>query len=390
MGIFKVKKSTVIINLFVIIVFMQNPPWPFWDSWFYFLFFCFLISSYLLFDRIVKYKPINKDLFLFTCILLLFFVVFQSFQRFRTSSLVSIVIFYQLFFLTTEEKCSILDRITTLLAIIIAVSLPLWLINQYVFELPFGSEMHYGEWKGKNQTLILENFYFFVNARLEHIIRFYSVFDEPGTLGTLSAFLLFANKYNFRDKRILIILIGAFFTFSLAFFILTGVGLILFYIRTLKLILIFSMTITVIIVLTIITFKRNPTFEGAVLNRITSVKSSLEIRTSEETTIFFREYVTSSQSILGKGPAFFSNNPELMFGNGSKFFLIENGFLGLFLVIGMYLLISGKANYLVLSYLIIFLLSFLQRPFLFTPYQLIVFAAGVASLKSLPAYDPRN
>lgn len=385
METFKVKKSTLIVNLFVAMVFMQNPPWPFWDYWFYFLFFCFVISSYLLFDRIATHRPINKDLFIFTCILLLFFVVFQSFQSFRTSSLVSIIIFYQLFFLTVEEKYSIINKITTILAIIIAVSLPMWLINQYVFELPFGYEMHYGDWKGKNQTLILENYYFFVDAQLEHIIRFYSVFDEPGTLGTLSAFLLFANRYNFRDKRILIILIGSLFTFSLAFFILTAVGLFLFYIRTLKLILISSITITVIVVSTITVFRHNPTFKGSVLNRITTVESALGERTSEETTAYFNNYISSMQSILGKGTGFFNKNPDLLFGNGFKFFLIENGFLGLLLVIGMYLFICGKANYLVVSYLILFLLSFLQRPFLFTPYQLIVFATGVTTLKYLPA-----
>ena len=145
----KIKRSTIIVNLFVLIVLLQNPPWPLWDYWFPVLFLCFLAASVLLFDRIMKFKPIDKTLFIFTCVLLLFFVFFQSLQRFRTSSLVTIIIFYELFFLSEEEKFSIIENITTVLSIILVVSLPLWLINQYVFRLPFGNDMLYGDWKGR-------------------------------------------------------------------------------------------------------------------------------------------------------------------------------------------------------------------------------------------------
>lgn len=380
----KIKRSTIIVNLLVLIVLLQNPPWPLWNYWFPILFFCFLASSALLFDRIMKFKPIDKSLFLFTCVLLLFFVFFQSLQRFRTSSFVTIIIFYQLFFLSEEEKCSIINKITTILSLILIISLPLWLINQYIFHLPFGNDMLYGDWKGKNQTLIIENFYFFVQPKNQVINRFYSMFDEPGTLGTLSAFVLFANKYNFKDKRNIIILTGAFFTYSLAFFILTFIGLSLYFIRKPKLLIIYSILIVSVVFITYNLMKENPTFKASISGRLATTESSLKERNSKEVNKFFKNYVRSSDSIMGKGTGFFENNSKLLSGQSFKFFLIENGFLGLFLVLGMYLFMSGQNKFLMLTYLLLYLLSFLQRPFLFTPYQIILYYAGISSLNYLP------
>ncbi len=59
----------------------------------------------------------------------------------------------------------------------------------------------------------MNNYLLFVTMATANTFRFYSMFDEPGVLGTLSAFVLFANKYDFKRKSNLIILIGAFFHF---------------------------------------------------------------------------------------------------------------------------------------------------------------------------------
>lgn len=58
--------------------------------------------------------------------------------------------------------------------------------------------------------------------------RFYSVFLEPGYLGTLVAFLLYANKYNFKSWNGKILLIAEILSMSLAGYITTFVGYILY------------------------------------------------------------------------------------------------------------------------------------------------------------------
>lgn len=379
---FYIKVSSVLVALYVLIVYLQNPPWPLWNFWFPPLFLCFILSMIILYSRIVKTKPINEFLLLYTSILILFFVIFQSIQDFRTSSIVSILIFYQLFFITEDEKVRIMDKITTILAVIIAISLPLWLVNQYLYELPFGYEMKYGDWKGKNQTLILDNYYFFIQAQFA-FNRFYSIFDEPGTLGTLSAFILFSNKYSLKDKRLIIILAGAIFTFSFAFYILTLIGLILYFLRKPKLLIISGVSIFLLIIILFHLMKDNPIFNAQILSRFESFIPALESRTPGKMNSFFKDYIVSPDAILGKGTGFLEKNPDLH-GNGYQFFLIENGIFGLLLVIGMYLFAHSRNKILKYSYLLLFLLSFIQRPFLFTPFQIIIYFTGISSLNILP------
>src|SRR5690606_28258663 len=121
-------------------------------------------------------------------------------------------------------------------AFIVFVSGIPWLIHTFAFPLPmWGGTIQYYESKGMDN--ILENYILFIQVQHEFVVRFYSIFDEPGTLGTLSAFVLYGNRYMFRRKENLIILIGGILTFSLAFYILLIAGLFIQNIRNIKQIL---------------------------------------------------------------------------------------------------------------------------------------------------------
>jgi hypothetical protein len=372
-------KSFTIINMMVMIVFLQNPPWFLWDYYYPILCFCVFISSIAIFDR-VNHLPKNKlYLIFFTLILISFFVIFSSLQQFRSSSIITIIVFFQLFTLRQEEKISILNKITSILSFIVFISLSFWLINQFIYELPVFREMSYETWKGDAGQTVIDNYFFFVQEKNKIFHRFYSIFDEPGVLGTLSAFILFANNYNFKDKKNIIILVGAFFTFSLAFYLLTFIGLMLCYGR--KPINLIITTIVIIIASFILPalLKENQAFQFSIIYRLSNKnEDSFESRTSNDLNKFFPNYIKSSDSILGMGTSFFDNNKNLNSGQGYQLFLIEYGFVGLFLVLGMYSLFHSNNKYLAYSYLLLFLLSFLQRPFLFTPWQLIVFHSGVS------------
>lgn len=58
--------------------------------------------------------------------------------------------------------------------------------------------------------------------------RFYSVFLEPGYLGTLVAFLLYANQYNFKTKSGKILLIAELLSMSLAGYVTAFAGYIIY------------------------------------------------------------------------------------------------------------------------------------------------------------------
>ena len=383
MKILSINKSSFIVHIFVLIIFLQNCPWPLWEIWFPVLCVCTLTLSFLLSQRIIDF-PINKNIFLITFFLISFFLIFQAFQKFRTSSLITIFIFLFLFYLTTNEKIKIIDKITSFLSLIILISLPLWLINQFIFELPLSYEMHYGTWKGDAGLTVLQNYYFFIQEKHGLLNRFYSVFDEPGTLGTLSAFLLFANKYNLKDKRNIVILLGGFFTYSLAFFVLSTVGLILCNIKKLKAILGIMVGFSIFIGTILYLFKDNQIFNNVIAYRIINSEDAMGYRNSDEIKSYFANYIKSPDAILGKGTSFFMKNPSLAIGRGASYIdpVIENGFIGILIIICMYLFIKKENKYLHLSYLILFLLSFLQRPSLFTPWELIIYYTGLANLST--------
>ncbi|MHA8084013.1 hypothetical protein U8695_00410 [Aquirufa antheringensis] len=375
----KFNKSSLVLNLFVFFVFLQNPPWPIWEIYFPILIVSVLLTFVLLFKRILAKKFIKINFLVLTSCLIFFFIFYQYFQKISISSSVTIIVFFLLNFLSEDEKCLILEKITSVLALIIAVSLPLWLINQFYYKFPFGYEMNYGDWKGDDGVTILENYYFFIQEKHDFLNRFYSVFDEPGVLSTLASFILFANKYNFRDKRNIIILLGAFFSYSLTFILLTIIGLILYNIRKPVFFIKFVSLVLVSGVLLFPILKDNATFNTSIISRVLVLNSSIEERTSDNLKSYFSGYVTSVDVILGKGLAFLGSRSDLR-GQGYQKFFIENGLIGSLLIILMYFSFIKKGGFIVYGYLILFLLSLIQRPFLFTPWQIIVFAVGISSL----------
>lgn len=75
-----------------------------------------------------------------------------------------------------------------------------------------------------NYLVLLKPLYAYSES-LQH--RFYSVFLEPGYLGTLVAFLLYANNYNFKSRDVKVLLLAEVFSMSLAGYIISFLGYII-------------------------------------------------------------------------------------------------------------------------------------------------------------------
>lgn len=69
-----------------------------------------------------------------------------------------------------------------------------------------------------------ENYFFCTMYAYKETVRFNGPFNEPGHLGMVSAFLLFADGYNFKKKSTWILLIATLMTLSLAGYVLGFVG----------------------------------------------------------------------------------------------------------------------------------------------------------------------
>ncbi|MFO0441930.1 MAG: hypothetical protein ACK5ZW_15140, partial [Betaproteobacteria bacterium] len=57
------------------------------------------------------------------------------------------------------------------------------------------------------------------------IFRLCGIYDEPGTVGTIAALLLSANRFRLRDPRSSIVFVAGLMSFSIAFAILTSIGI---------------------------------------------------------------------------------------------------------------------------------------------------------------------
>lgn len=380
----KQHKSNFIIFTLSGIVFMQNPPWFLWDnSFFYMTFLVFLLFG-LCFDRIVnKTFLYSKQILLIFC-LVFYFLIFASFGEFRFSSLVVILIFLLMFVVSEKEKKEVLRLITKILGVIIFISLIAWISHNYLYTLPMSGFLQYGTGKGDEGVNSLENYILFVQNKKESLNRFYSVFDEPGVLGTLSGFVLLANRYDLKKKINIIILLGGLFSFSLAFVFITVIGVLLLNLKSSIMLMKGLIIMLLLVVMTFFFFKDNETFQSVVIDRILNMnESGVDSRTSDMLNSVFENLLNSSDFFIGKGTSFFKENPLLFSGQGYKIFIIEYGIIGFALVLLMYLAIIKEQSKIGYVCLLIYLLSFLQRPFLFTPWQIILFSVTIANFTTL-------
>lgn len=133
------------------------------------------------------------------------------------TTLVSIYLVYVLCNLNDSFKKELLRFITNGFAIILAISIPFYLLNFVGLPLPHSKIVFEDLGAG------LENYYLFL--KMGDGLRFQSIFLEPGHMTMGIAPLLFLNRYNIRDKAVLVLVIAQLMSMSIAGIIVMTVGL---------------------------------------------------------------------------------------------------------------------------------------------------------------------
>ena len=181
------------------------------------VFFLFIISN----KRIVNISPKVKSYLPFALLVCLWL------NRYSWASIIlGFVTWFcicVLFFLREEFKRDLIRFITKWFSIIVFLSLIAFLLVRAGFPLPYSvlnvdSLYGYGD---------LNNYYLFISTVRSGGLRFQGLFLEPGHFTMGLAPLLFLNRYDFRDKYVVILLLAQFFTFSLAGYIALVVGILL-------------------------------------------------------------------------------------------------------------------------------------------------------------------
>jgi hypothetical protein len=291
------------------------------------------------------------------------------------SSIISLVSFFIVLNVKESEKEIALIYLRDIIFFILSISLVIWSINN-LFDLfqPFGN-LTYSFGKGDDGRTVLNNYYFYLEEGNSIFPRFYSVFDEPGVLGTISTFLLFAFKYDLKNRKNLVIFIAACLTFSLAFYFLSFLGYFLLNIRKTKTLLISLSILCFMIIVYLFLNNFGESFDFLVVHRLKNFNDfGIDQRMSDSLNQYYSDFIQSKYVLFGMGSNFFSLNAGLLSGQGYRIFVIEYGYFGVFLIFILYSRLMLKLSWFNFICLLLFFLSFLQRPFLFTPWQIILFS----------------
>lgn len=377
MKLFKTLKSYSTAEWLILLGIVSfNAPWFVWGYGLSVILQYFsILALFILFSKQNRLNGNRGGIILF--LLLLYFVVGQIINDVHLSYAFIAFAYFLATRISKDESINVINLLTSYVFISILIPLPLWLIHQYVTPIPTIGMIDVGAMKGG--AAYMENHFFFVTYAEMDAMRFYSWYDEPGVLGTLAPFILFANKFNMKDWRIPVILVGSLFTFSMAYYVLTLLGWLYTSRRSFKSL---ALTLVGIFVLGYVLYtvlSDNLAFQESVVSRILNPEENgLDSRNSYEKEMVWNKVKNSGQLIFGLGSG--AMNELGGISTSYKSFIMEFGYVGCFILLLAYYSLIRRKNTLTLFTLFLFALSFLQRPQLFTAGWFLLFACVIGTL----------
>jgi hypothetical protein len=296
-----------------------------------------------------------------------------------------IVVLFFVLLMNDNEMTFVIILVTKIFAGILAISLPFYFMYLFGVSLPY-REISIGIREG-----VYRNYIFFLKDS-DIIPRFQSIFIEPGHLGMFASFLLYINHYRIKKREMFIIFVGTMFTLSLAAYVLTFLGFIIFKFEE-KRGQIFKL-LRIIIIITGCSYIFYTLFPENIINRAIIFRLTLDRtktrgfignnRTTWEFDEYYRKYVIndSRNLLLGVGTEIFSR--KFSRGNSSyKTFIFMNGLVSLFLLMFFYLgLVYSRKNRLYFGLFLVYCISFWQRPYALNDYQLLLFIFAGATFNT--------
>lgn len=271
-----------------------------------------------------------------------------------------------LLFLKPKYQLDIWNDLTNWYAILLVGSLIIWACVYYI-KIPLPHTSQYVDYYYDDWGLIVNNYLFLYREPIslnpyavpDLLHRFNGFFLEPGHLGTITAFILYVNGYDLKEKRNLIFLIAILLTLSAAAYVILALGYLLhLYVKKkcTVLFIVFLMMVSCIGFFSVYN-KGDNAFNQIIWGKLTRDEGAIEGRFSAQTQKTWDEFINSADVLWGQGVN--ANTPNSA---GYKVFIIVNGILGSFLVVSAYWLIQraypSKMGY---GLFVLYLISFLQR-----------------------------
>lgn len=298
-----------------------------------------------------------------------------------------------LFILPNAQKLDLLSFTTKWYGILIGIAICIYGFTSIVGGLPsFGkfeaTDLNYPPY---------DNFIFFIKQQVlgETTYRFNGPFLEPGHQAMISGILLFANKFQFKEKPILwIILVAVLLSLSLAGYVILIIGFLLLYIRSV------SKLIGIGIGAVIITFFVTDIWNNGDNPVNLLIFSRLQYddekgisgnnRTIAQTDFYFDKCVKDGTVWLGVRTL--KEESLKIRGAGYKIFLLRYGIVSLALVALFYLLLitPGSNRRYAYSFFILMAFIFLQRAYPGWYSWLLPYVLGIGCTTNNAFFQPNR
>lgn len=282
-------------------------------------------------------------------------------------------------------KYELLQFISRITSILLAISLVAWIIYLLGVPLPYTLDVDYDD---KYHTYIDYYFFLIIDRQNSIIPRFSSFFIEPGQLSSICALLLLANLQINRNKfDIIVLFISLILSFSLVGWVVFFIGVLLFSLvvkkhRTIKILMLLISLFTLYkladkggdeSILNTYIFDRLQYSESTIISGYN--------RTNDEFDQKFHQYINSSQVLFGIHNELTEGSNWTIGNAGYKVFIVINGLIGFILLLVFFLrymrLYNSKRCQI---YFLCYIILGCVRSFFYNPYWLYVFIITIPLL----------
>lgn len=374
------KKQSLLVWLFVLIIFVSIPPFFFWSI----SSIISVIASFGFFFYGLWKKPQNQfrriSLFLF-----IIFYLYTSLNVYGQFNFVGrlwngyrLLITFTIFFISDENWTIIYKRFLTIYVVTLIPSLIVYFSAIWVgIDLPHTFLSPLNELKDHGYYAYP---FMVISEGLENF-RFCGYYDEPGVIGNISGVLLIVNRCNMRDWKNWILLISGIFSFSLYFYGIVSLYIFFFGSKEVKIALI----LLVVVAMTYLATSDN-VFSNLILARLEMGDDgglAGDNRTQESFNFFYKRFLDSDMLWFGYGQ-FYSSTVVDTGGQSYKHLIVDHGIIMsiLYIVAFFFYYISYNVKKKHLMFLLLILFSILfQRPFILYILYLFLMISPAAMIR---------
>lgn len=389
------KDSNVILNwLLAIEAFLSINPYILWNTYSYYKIFDtgkMFIELIIIFLFLYKRIIISRNE-LILCISFLFLYTYDFFNSYNKNLefgwgiCIKAIIICIFLSMNKEYKKKIFMNFCKIFAISLIPSIFFWTLSvlnvnvncdyiKSMQEIKILNNQHYKHFFG---CVFRENIYW-----SPQIKQLCGMFDEPGLVGTVSALILCAKKFDFRkNKELIILILGGLISMSFAFIMICIIYYVLMLFikkkkKQFKILIVLLISSLVLLFL----FKDSEIVQHFFLSRISFSSLINNNRTSQEFDNLFNEFLSTNNVLFGLG----NGNPVFDYVDAAsyKVLIFNLGIIGFFIIIAWWLcwgLIYSKKNKFCLILVFIFFMSLYQRPWVIYLYFIVIYFGGIEYL----------